>query len=470
MKSFFGGQWVAGAEVTEVVNPYTGEAFETVPKGTAADVARAIDTLEQGKDVMRRMPAHRRSSILRGAVAGMERRSDELARTICQEAGKPISEARSEVARAMETMSLSADEAKRLTGESFSLDAAPNGEGKIGWTLRVPCGIVAAISPFNFPLNLVCHKIGPAIAGGNAVLLKPATDTPLSGLKMLEILLEAGLPEEAIACVTGSGKELGEAICTDDRVRKISFTGSDAVGREICHMAGVKRVTMELGSNCAVIVMDDADLELASAAIRKSGYANAGQVCISTQRVYASERIQADFLDALRQEVERIVVGDPADDSTVMGPLIRESDAERVAEWIDEAIAGGARQIVGGKRSGSMYPPTVIEGATPGMRVLCEELFGPAVVVSACSSIEEAIALANDTRYGLAAGIFTRDIDRAMRFAREVDAGNLNINGSSQYRADLMPYGGLKESGMGKEGPKYAIREMTEEKMVVWHG
>ena len=470
MRNFLGGGWVETSETIDVTNPYSGEVIDTVPLAGAEEVEKSLKTLESGARTMRAMPAHERCDLLRRAVAGLRHRGDELARTISAEEGKPLTESRAEVGRAAETLSLSADEAKRLTGESFLLDAAPNGAGKLGFTLRVPCGIVAAITPFNFPLNLVCHKVGPAIAGGNAVLMKPASDTPLSALKLVEILLEAGLPEEAIACLTGPGKELGEAICRDDRVRKISFTGSDAVGRAICHMAGVKRVTMELGSNCPVIIMDDANVETAAVAIGKSGYANAGQVCISTQRVYTGSGIHGDFLDALREQIETLVPSDPLDEETRLGPLVRESDAARVAEWIDEAIAGGARQIVGGAREGTKYPATIIEGATREMKVSREELFGPAVVVTPCDSIEEAIGWANDTRYGLAAGIFTQDIDRAMRFAREVDAGVLNINGSSQYRADLMPYGGLKQSGLGKEGPKYAIREMTEEKMVVWHG
>ena len=399
----------------------------------------------------------------------METRAEDLARTISAEEGKPITEGRAEVARAIETISLSADEAKRLNGESFPLDAAPNGAGKFGFSVRVPCGIVAAITPFNFPLNLVTHKLGPAIAAGNAVLLKPATDTPLSALKFVEILLDAGLPGNTIACLVGSGQELGKAICTDDRVRKISFTGSDVVGRAICQMAGVKRVTMELGSNSPVIIMDDADIDAAAAAIARSGFANAGQVCISTQRVYTAGRIHGDYLDALRARVEALVPGNQLKDETQLGPMVRESDAERVEDWIGEAVAGGARLVLGGKRNRTQHPATILDDVTPEMKISRDEVFGPVVAVRKCNDVNEAIALANDTRYGLAAGIFTRDIDRAMRFALEVDAGVLNINSSSQFRVDLMPYGGLKQSGLGKEGPKYAVREMTEEKMVIMH-
>ncbi|NOX54796.1 MAG: aldehyde dehydrogenase family protein, partial [Planctomycetes bacterium] len=301
------------------------------------------------------------------------------------------------------------------------------------------------------------------------VLIKPATDTPLSALKLTAILLEAGVPAEALACLTGPGGALGEAICTDRRVRKITFTGSYEVGEQICRMAGVKRVTMELGSNSPVIIMDDADLERAASAIAIGGYANAGQVCISTQRVLAARQVRADLLDELKPRVESLTPGDPFDENTRVGPLVRESEAVRVEQWVREAVDAGAKLVTGGERQGALYQPTILDEVDPRLRVSCEELFGPAVAITYFDEIDEAVRLANDTRYGLSAGIFTRDVDRAMKFALQVDSGNLHINWSSQWRADLMPYGGLKDSGIGKEGPKYAIREMTEEKMVVFH-
>ncbi len=470
MRMFLQGEWTAGTEQTPVRNPYNGAVLDTVPAATTAEIDRAIAGLQSGADVMRKMSPYDRAQILRRAASLMLDREEELGRTISLEEGKILAEGRLEAARAREVIEVSAEEARRITGEMIPLDAAPGVQGKLGFTLRVPCGIVAAITPFNFPLNLVCHKVGPAIAAGNSVIIKPAGDTPLSALKLVEIFLDAGLPPEAIACVTGSGSLIGKAICTDPRVRKISFTGSYAVGEEICRLAGVKRVTMELGSNSPVIILDDADLEKAAAAVTATGYANAGQTCISAQRIITAQPITADFLDALRPKVSALKTGDQLAPDTKVGPMIREADAQRVETWVREAVASGARIECGGTRNGTIYAPTIISQVSPSMRISCEELFGPAVAVTSVASLDEALALANDTRYGLSAGIFTQDIDRALRFAREVDSGNLHINWSSQWRADLMPYGGLKASGLGKEGPKYAIREMTEEKMVVIHG
>lgn len=469
MKMFLGGQWVAAKDTIDVQNPFDGRVIDTVPRGSAADVDKALATLVEGARQMRAMSAFARSQILDRAAAILFDRVEEFARTISEEEGKILAESRVEARRAAEVIQVSAEEARRLSGEMVPLDGTEAGQGKVGFTLRVPCGIVAAITPFNFPLNLVTHKVGPAIAGGNAVIVKPASDTPLSALKLTEVLLEAGLPEAAIACITGGGSELGDAICGDDRVRKISFTGSYEVGDAICKSAGMKKVTMELGSNSPVIIMDDADLDKAAEAVAKAGYANAGQVCISAQRILTSSNVAGDYLDALKAKVEAITLGDQLEESTNVGPMVRESDARRVAEWVDEAVAAGAQLVTGGKREGTLYQPTILDQVDPQMRVSKDELFGPAVAVTRFDNIEDAIHMANQTEFGLAAGIFTQDLDRAMRFAREVDAGNLNINWSSQWRADAMPYGGLKHSGMGKEGPHYALREMTEEKMVVMH-
>ena len=470
MKMFLLGKWIEKSETIEVKNPYDGSVVDTVPKGDAGDVDAAIAGAVEGAEIMRRMPAYDRSQILRKAAQLMHEREDELGRVIAQEEGKTLAEGVFEASRAVETMDVSAEEAKRLTGEVLPLDGAPGAAGRLGITLRVPCGVVAAITPFNFPLNLVCHKVGPALAAGNSVIVKPATDTPLSALKLVEILLEAGLPPLAITCVTGPGGEIGKVISGDPRVRKISFTGSRDVGEVICRNAGLKRVTMELGSNSPLIVMEDADMEKVAAATVATGYSNAGQVCISAQRVIALDGVYEEFLDALTPQVAAIAAGDQLADGTTMGPMIRESDAVRVGEWIDEAVAAGARVLVGGGRQGALLEPTLVADMQPDMRISREEIFGPAVGVARAADIDQAIALANDSRYGLSAAIFTQNIDSALKFAREVESGNIHINWGPQWRADLMPYGGLKESGFGKEGPKYAIHEMTEMKTVVFHG
>ncbi len=469
MRMYVAGAWIDKPEKIEVINPYDGSRVETVPRADLDDVDRALDGAVKGAKIMAKVPGYERYRILKRAAELLEARAEDFARTITLEEGKVIAESRAEVSRAVQTLTLSAEEAKRIHGETVPFDGAPGAVGKFGFTLRVPCGVVVAISPFNFPLNLVCHKVGPALAAGNAVVVKPATDTPLSALKLTEILLEAGLPPEAISCLTGSGGEIGDALCADRRVRKITFTGSRDVGERICRVAGIKKVTMELGSNSPVIVMPDADPEKVAAAIVATGYSNAGQVCISTQRVLATDRIYGDLLDALKPKVEALTTGNPLDETTQVGPMVREKDAIRVEEWIREAVGGGARLVVGGERKGALYAPTVVADVKPEMRISCDELFGPAVAVTRVSDIDEAIRLANDSIYGLAAGIFTENLEWAMKFAREVQAGNLMINWGPQWRADLMPYGGLKESGFGKEGPRYAVEEMTELKLVCFH-
>ena len=469
MRMYINGQWIDKAETIPVFNPFDQFVLDTVPRGTASDVDLAITSAVRGAKAMAKLTAYERYAILHRAAELMAERLEDLGQTITKEEGKVIAEGRGEVQRAIQTITTSAEESKRLHGETVPLDAAPGNVNQFGFTIRVPVGVVAAISPFNFPLNLVCHKVGPALAAGNSVVLKPAGDTPLSALKLTEILLEAGLPAEGIQCVTGPGGEIGDVLTGDPRVRKITFTGSMEIGERICRNAGIKKVTMELGSNSPLIVMSDADIEKVAAATIASGFANAGQVCISTQRVFADRRIYADFLDALVAPAEAFSMGNPLDEAVRMGPMIRASDADRVGEWISEAVAGGARVLVGGDHEGTMHAPTVVADAKPDMKVSREELFGPAVAVSAFSDIDEAIAMANDSRFGLSAGIFTQNVDWAMRFAKEVESGNLHINSSPQWRADLMPYGGLKDSGMGKEGPAYAVQEMTELKMVVFH-
>jgi glyceraldehyde-3-phosphate dehydrogenase (NADP+) len=466
---FIAGQWTEAQDTIEVLNPFDGSLVDTVPHAGPKEVDQALESATRGARIMAELPAYERYSILTKTAGLLREKQENFALLISKESGKALWESRFEVVRAAETIELSAEEAKRIRGETIPLDAASGGQGKFGFTLRVPCGVVVAISPFNFPLNLLCHKVGPALAAGNAVVAKPPTDTPLSALRFTELLLEAGLPPDGIQCVTGPGGSVGEQLCADPRVRKISFTGSPSVGERICQVAGIKKVTMELGSNSPLIIMPDADLEQVARATAATGYALAGQVCISTQRVLVNDQVYEDFLDVLRPEVESIVTGNPLEEQTKMGPMIRESDAIRVEGWINEALSSGARLITGGSRHGNLVSPTVVADVDAKERISCDELFGPAVAVTHFNDIDQAIALANDSRYGLSAGIFTRNLDWAMKFIREVHSGNLMVNWGPQWRVDLMPYGGLKQSGFGKEGPRYAVEEMTERKMVVFH-
>jgi len=393
-----------------------------------------------------------------------------MARTISLEEGKPITESLGEAGRMPDLLRLCAFEGTQQRGETLPIGAQAGAAGKFGMTIRVPCGVVVAITPYNYPLLLVVHKIGPALSVGNAVILKPASQAPLSALKLAGIFLEAGLPGNALQCVTGPGATVGRQLCTDPRVRKISFTGSSAVGGGITATAGIKRLSLELGSNCPTVVLRDADVAAAAEAVSTGGYVNAGQVCISTQRVLAERQIYDGFLDALRQRVEKLRVGPSLDKETRLSAMVSEAEAARVVEWIQEARAGGARIITGGGRAGAVCEPAIVADVDPGMRIAREELFGPAVAVTPVSGLEEAIAQCNASVYGLGAAVFTRDIGQAMRFAREVEYGSVMINWSTLWRADLMPYGGFKASGFGKEGPRYAIEEMTELKTIVIHG
>jgi acyl-CoA reductase-like NAD-dependent aldehyde dehydrogenase len=469
MKNFIAGSWIDKPKKIEVRNPFDNSIIDTVPKADSGDLEQALAFAERGAKVMAKLSSYERWKILRKAADLMAARNDELGQVISKEEGKVIAEGRGEASRAVETIMGSAEEAKRIHGETVPLDADPTGSKKFGFTLRIPCGVVAAIAPFNFPLNLVCHKVGPALAAGNSVIVKPASDTPLSAIKLTEILLESGLPPEGIQCITGSGGEIGDSLVADRRVRKVTFTGSREIGERICRTAGIKKVTMELGSNSPVIIMSDADLEKVTNVISMTGYGNAGQTCISTQRVLAAKKVYGDFLSALKPKVEALTTGNQLDEKSKVGPMVKESEAQRVDEWINEAVGSGARLVAGGGRRGAFYMPAVVADVHPDMRISRDELFGPAVAVTPFDTIEDAIALANDSIYGLAAGIFTENVEWAMKFAREAEAGNLHVNWGSQWRVDLMPYGGLKDSGFGKEGPKYAVQEMTELKMVVFH-
>ena len=471
MRMFVAGEWVTGTREEELRSPYSGAVIDTVQVAGVEDVDRAIAAAVRGAEHQRGTTGFEREQVLRRAGDLADERVDELAQIISRESGKPIAEATAEASRAGHILRLSAFEGSQLYGDSLPLDAAPNaGLGRLGFTLRQPCGVVVAITPFNFPLLLVLHKIAPALAAGNAVVLKPARQTPLTALKLTEILLDAGLHPEAISCVTGPGGELGDALCSDPRVRKISFTGSTGTGERITKVAGVKKLSLELGASCPVVILPDADLELAARAIAVGGYANAGQVCISVQRVVADRAVVGDFLDALIPKVEAIRVGDPSLPDTALGSLISEREAIRVEKAIRDGSQNGARLLTGGERDGSVVTPAVVADVDPDSPLSQDELFGPAVAVSTVPDVDAAIAAANATQFGLGAGIFTGDVSNAVRFARDVEAGNVHVNWTPLWRADLMPYGGLKGSGIGKEGPRYAVEEMTEIKTVVLHG
>lgn len=470
MNMYIDGRWMDSPQMTPIVSPYSREEIDIVPRATPQQVEQALAAATSGASAMAALTAYERSEILNRAADLLADNAEDFARTISLEEGKPINEARGEAGRMPDLLRLSAFEGAQIRGETLPLDAHAGATGRLGLTLRVPCGVVVAISPFNYPLLLVIHKVGPALAAGNAVILKPASQTPLSALKLTRLFLKAGLPENGLQCITGSGSELGPALCADGRVRKISFTGSAEVGEQIAKAAGVKKLSLELGSNSPLVVLPDADLDTVARATAVGGYVNAGQVCISAQRVLVHKTIYSDFIGTLKEPVEKLQVGDPLAEETQLSAMVSERDAERVGNWINEAVQAGARIITGGQREGAVFAPTIVADVDPKMRISCEELFGPAVAVTPIDSIDDAITLANDSAFGLSAGIFTRDINNALQFAREVQSGNIMINWTPLWRADLMPYGGLKQSGIGKEGPRYAVEEMTELKTVVFHG
>jgi acyl-CoA reductase-like NAD-dependent aldehyde dehydrogenase len=460
-----GGEWVETGEWLEVRSPYSGEVVGRVAKAGVNETRRAIDAAEAA--MREPLPAHKRAEILVRVAGQLGRRHDEVARLISDAAGKPMKAARVEATRAMSTYTMAAVEARKLAGEMVPMDATQAGAGKLAFTLRRPIGIVGAISPFNFPLNLVAHKIAPALAAGCAVVLKPAGQTPLSALLLAELEAEAGLPAGWLNVVVGPSAEIGDVLVEDDRVRAISFTGSSDVGWKLRERAPKKRVNLELGNATPVIVDRTADLDLAAEKVAANGFSFAGQSCISVQRVYVERPLYDGFLERLIPRVEALVTGDPADEDTDVGPVIDDDARERILEWIAEARDAGARVLTGGDAQGDLIRPTVIADARPDLKVSREEVFGPVVTVSPFDSLDEAIALANGTRYGLQAGIFTRDLNAALRAGEELEFGGVTVNEAPTFRADQMPYGGVKDSGNTREGPAYAVRELTEERLVI---
>jgi acyl-CoA reductase-like NAD-dependent aldehyde dehydrogenase len=464
-KLLVAGEWVETGEWREVRSPHSGEVIGRVPQANAELARRAVDAAARAMEDP--LPAHQRAGILDRVAELLTERHDEVARTICAEAGKPMKAARVEAQRAVSTYTIAAAEARTLAGSVVPMDAAAAGEGKLAFTLRQPIGVVGAISPFNFPLNLVAHKIAPAVAAGCAVVLKPAGQTPLSALFLAELELEAGLPPGWLNVVVGPASDIGDVLVEDERVRMITFTGSSEVGWKLRGRAAQKKVTLELGNSTPVLVEADADLEETAKKLAAHAFSFAGQSCISVQRIYVRREAYDDFTARFLPKVEALRVGDPSEEETDVGPVIDDGARERILEWIGEARSGGATVLAGGEENEGLIRPTVLADVKPEMRVAREEVFGPVCTLTPYDSLEEGLRLANSTRYGLQAGIFTGSLESALAAARGLEFGGVTVNEAPTFRSDQMPYGGVKASGNTKEGPHYSVREMTEERLVV---
>ena len=458
------GEWVETGDWLEVRSPYSGDVVARVAKGGEKETRRALDAAERA--LANPLPAHKRAEILVKVAGLIGKRHEEVARTISDEAGKPIKTARVEASRAMSTYTFAAVEARKLAGEMIPMESAQAGEGKLGFTVRKPIGIIGAISPFNFPCNLVAHKIAPALAAGCPVVLKPASQTPLSALFLAELELEAGLPAGWLNVVVGPASQIGDVLVEDERVKLITFTGSGEVGWGLQERAPRKRVKLELGNSTPVIVAADADVEAAATKLAGGAFAFAGQSCISVQRIYVERPVYDAFVAAFVPRAEALIVGDPGHDDTDVGPVIDTESRSRILEWIAEAEAAGATLLAGGLED-ELIRPTVLGNVADDQKVSCEEVFGPVVVVNPIDSIDEGIERANATKFGLQAGIFTASIDSALRAAEGLEFGGVTVNEAPTFRSDQMPYGGIKASGNTKEGPAWAVREMTEERLVV---
>ena len=465
-KLLIDGRWVDGGPALEVKNKYDGKTIATLPTARREDLDAAIAAAEHSEDVMAELPAYKRAEILLRTAALIRERADDFAKTIAAEAGKALKFARAEVDRAVSTFTIASEEAKRLHGETIPLDAVPAGEGYFGFWTRRPVGVIAAISPFNFPLNLVAHKVAPAIASGNTIVLKPATTTPLAAVKLCQVLMEAGLPAGAINLVIGSGGTVGEWLVTDARVDKITFTGSPDVGRHILSVAGIKKVTLELGNTSPVVVAPDADLDFVAKRAAVGAYYNSGQVCISVQRIYSEKQVYEPFAERFVKATEAMVVGDPLDERVDVGPMIDPKEVDRIESWVQEAQTSGARVLTGGKRDGTVYYPTVLSEVHEDMKVVAEEVFAPVASIISSDDFESALQQANDTKFGLQVGVFTKDINRVFQAVKRLNFGGVIINDTPNFRADHMPYGGNRQSGLGREGVRFAMEEMTNIQMV----
>lgn len=465
-KMFLAGEWVDGTQWIDVIDPQDGALIDRVPAATKEDMEACIRKAQEGARIAARMPVVDRMRIIGKAADYISSNTEHYARTIAKESSKTIREARKEVGRAVETLRLSAEEARRITGETIPFDQSPGGIGKVGYYRRFPLGIIGAITPFNDPLNLVAHKVGPAIASGNAIIVKPATVTPLSALLLAQAFSHAGLPEKILSVITGRGGEIGDVLVEHPAVRMISFTGGAETGIEIIKKAGLKKVGMELGSNSPVIVLKDADLEEAVASSVSGAFWAAGQNCLGVQRVYIEDGVFDSFKQQFIEQTERYIVGDKQSELTDMGPLITEQEAKRVEGLVQEALDKGATLETGGERDGAFYPPTVLSDVPGDCTLAAEEIFGPVVLLYSVKNLDEAIEQANAVDYGLHAGIFTKNLDHAHRAIEELEVGGVMINDSSDFRIDAMPFGGVKQSGLGREGVKFAIQEMTDTKVI----
>jgi acyl-CoA reductase-like NAD-dependent aldehyde dehydrogenase len=460
------GKWVEDGDVIDIKAPYDGAIVGRVFQGRRSHAEAAIAAAVKAFGTTRRLPAFERQRVLRRVAEGIAKRKEEFSRTLCQEAGKPIKAARTEVERAIFTFSVAAEESTRIYGEYLPLDWQEYTAGRWGIVKRFPIGPIAGITPFNFPLNLVAHKVAPAIAAGCPMVLKPAPQTPLSSLLMAEVVQQAGWPDGALNVIPLSNDDAGVLI-TDDRLKMISFTGSAAVGWQIKKNSGKKKVILELGGNAGVIIHNDADIEYAAERCVAGGFGYAGQTCISVQRILVQQSAYGKFTDMFLAGVKNLQIGDPLDEATDVGPLIRESDAQRAVDWVQEAVRGGARVLCGGNRKGSVVEPTVLTGTKPEMKVNCQEVFGPVVTVEPYAEFHEALRQINSSAFGLQAGLFTRDAKLMFQAFEELEVGGLLAGDVPTFRIDHMPYGGVKDSGIGREGLRYAIEEMTEPKLMV---
>jgi acyl-CoA reductase-like NAD-dependent aldehyde dehydrogenase len=462
-KLFVNGQWIETNNTHKVYNKFSGELFSEVSIADKSIVDQAVEAAVKAHKETTFAPDFRYKVLMCASELLLENR-EEFAEIIAKEGGKPITDAKAEVNRSASTFQIAADETKKLVGEVIP---NYNVQGRFLYTVKKPVGVVAAITPFNFPLNLVVHKVAPALAAGNPVILKPASDTATVAIKLCELLEKAGVPKGYLQCVVGSGSTVGEQLLNDERIAHYTFTGSPGVGKHIQKTIGLRKATLELGSNSATIVHGDADIAKAAAKLAKMSFAHAGQICISVQRIYVQDSVMVPFLEKFLEEVKLLKVGDPLDPATNVGPMINVKEAERIEQWVQEAQEAGAEILTGGKREGSIFYPTVITKAKKGMKVIDEEVFAPVVTVLGYDSIEEAIELVNDSKYGLQAGIYTSDLSLSYKIPYLLEVGGVVINDTCCFRTDQMPYGGVKESGNGKEGPAYAIQELVETVTVV---